>query len=40
MNKEESKDLMQSIIDYPLGILYLQTTELSEVGSDLQGVLY
>ncbi|KOX74168.1 Protein inturned [Melipona quadrifasciata] len=40
MNKEESKDLMQSIMDYPLGVLYLQTTELSEVGPDLQGVLY
>ncbi|KAG6797320.1 protein inturned [Apis mellifera caucasica] len=40
MNKEESKDLMQSIINYPLGVLYLQTTELSEVGPELQGVLY
>ncbi|XP_020718480.1 protein inturned isoform X1 [Bombus terrestris] len=40
LNKEESKDLMHSIVDYPLGILYLQTTELSEVGPELQGVLY
>lgn len=40
MNKKESKDLMQSIINYPLGVLYLQTTELSEVGPELQGVLY
>lgn len=40
MNKEESKDLMQSILNYPLGVLYLQTTELSEMGPELQGVLY
>ncbi|XP_017889125.1 protein inturned [Ceratina calcarata] len=40
MNKEESKDLMGSIVDYPLGVLYLRTTELSEIGSELQGVLY
>ncbi|XP_017799243.1 PREDICTED: protein inturned [Habropoda laboriosa] len=40
MNREESKDLMQSIIDYPLGVLYLRTTELSEMGPELQGVLY
>ncbi|CAL7946624.1 unnamed protein product [Xylocopa violacea] len=40
MNKDESKDLMQSIIDYPLGVLYLRTTELSEMGPELQGVLY
>ncbi|XP_053978115.1 protein inturned isoform X1 [Hylaeus volcanicus] len=40
MNKEESKDLMQSILNYPLGVLYLRITELSEMGSELQGVLY
>ncbi|XP_043256589.1 protein inturned [Colletes gigas] len=40
MNKEESKDLMQSLLNYPLGVLYLRTTELSEMGPELQGVLY
>ncbi|XP_031848472.1 inturned planar cell polarity protein isoform X3 [Nomia melanderi] len=40
MNKEESKDLMESILNYPLGVLYLHTTEISEMGSELQGVLY
>nr|XP_033322916.1 protein inturned isoform X1 [Megalopta genalis] len=40
MNREESKDLMQSIINYPLGVLYLQTTEISEMGPELHGVLY
>nr|XP_034172113.1 protein inturned isoform X1 [Osmia lignaria] len=40
MNKEESKELMQSMIDYPIGVLYLQTTELSEMGPEFQNVLY
>lgn len=40
MNKEESKNLMHSIISFPVGVLYLRTTELSEAGPELQGVLY
>ena len=40
MNKEETKELMQSILSYPLGVLYLRITELSEMGPELQGVLY
>lgn len=31
---------MESLLDYPLGVIYLKTTDLSEVGQELQGVLY
>lgn len=31
---------MELLLDYPLGVLYLKTTDLSEVGQEFQGVLY
>ncbi|XP_046835061.1 protein inturned isoform X2 [Vespa crabro] len=40
VNKGESVNLMESLLIYPLGIIYLCTTDLSETGQELQGVLY
>ncbi|XP_029659336.1 protein inturned isoform X2 [Formica exsecta] len=40
INRENSNSLMELLLDYPLGVLYLKTTDLSEVGQELQGVLY
>lgn len=31
---------MESLSDYPLGIIYLKTADLSEVAQELQDVLY
>jgi len=31
---------MESLLDYPLGVMYLKTADLSEMGQELQGVLY
>ncbi|KAF7384454.1 hypothetical protein HZH68_014066 [Vespula germanica] len=40
VNKGESVNLIESLLIYPLGIIYLCTTDLSETGQELQGVLY
>lgn len=40
VNRGNSNSLMESLLDYPLGVIYLKTTDLSEVGQELQGVLY
>ncbi|GAB1864614.1 Protein inturned [Camponotus japonicus] len=40
VNRENNNSLMESLLDYPLGVIYLKTTDLSEVGQELQGVLY
>ncbi|KAK2587178.1 hypothetical protein KPH14_002926 [Odynerus spinipes] len=40
VNKGESVHLMENLLNYPLGIIYLHTTDLSETGQELQGVLY
>jgi len=31
---------MESLLNYPLGVIYLKTADLSEMGQELQGVLY
>lgn len=31
---------MESLLDYPLGIIYLKTGDLIETGQELQGILY
>jgi len=31
---------MESLLNYPLGVIYLKTADLSEIGQELQGVLY
>lgn len=31
---------MESLLDYPLGVIYLKTADLSEMGQEFQGVLY
>ncbi|XP_024887243.1 protein inturned isoform X2 [Temnothorax curvispinosus] len=40
INKENSNSFMESLLDYPLGVIYLKTADLSEMGQELQGVLY
>ncbi|EZA55008.1 PDZ domain-containing protein [Ooceraea biroi] len=40
VNKENSCPFMESLLDYPLGVIYLKTADLSEMGQELQGVLY
>ncbi|KAG7201957.1 hypothetical protein KM043_004661 [Ampulex compressa] len=40
VNREDDENVMQILSDYPLGILYLKTMELSEAGKELQGVSY
>lgn len=40
MNKENNNPLMESLLDYSLGVIYLKTTDLSEMGQEFQGVLY
>jgi len=32
--------LMESLLDYSLGVIYLKTADLSEMGQEFQGVLY
>jgi len=31
---------MESLLNYPLGVIYLKISDLSEIGQELQGVLY
>lgn len=40
MNKKNSNFFMESLLDCPLGVIYLKTADLSEMGQELQGVLY
>lgn len=40
VNKGESVNSMENLLIYPLGVIYLCTTDLSETGQELQGVLY
>lgn len=40
MNKKNSNSFMESLLDCPLGVMYLKTADLSEMGQELQGVLY
>ncbi|XP_012537346.1 protein inturned isoform X2 [Monomorium pharaonis] len=40
MNKENSSSFMESLLHYPLGVIYLKTADLLEMGQELQGVLY
>ncbi|XP_071571920.1 protein inturned isoform X2 [Temnothorax nylanderi] len=40
INKKNSNSFMESLLDYPLGVIYLKTADLSEMGQELQGVLY
>ncbi|XP_018355019.1 PREDICTED: protein inturned isoform X1 [Trachymyrmex septentrionalis] len=40
VNKESSNFFMESLLNYPLGVTYLKTADLSEMGQELQGVLY
>ncbi|XP_025073421.1 protein inturned, partial [Pogonomyrmex barbatus] len=40
VNKESSNSFMESLLDHPLGIIYLKTADLSEMGPEMQGVLY
>lgn len=40
MNKENNNPLMESLLDYSLGVTYLKTADLSEMGQEFQGVLY
>ncbi|XP_063981427.1 protein inturned [Diachasmimorpha longicaudata] len=40
VDKEETKKLMESLLDYSFGVIYLQTSGLSESGPELQGVTY
>ncbi|XP_011298415.1 protein inturned [Fopius arisanus] len=40
VDKEESKKLMAALLDYSVGVIYLQTSVLSESGPELQGVTY
>ncbi|KAL6436477.1 hypothetical protein ACFW04_004751 [Cataglyphis niger] len=40
VNRKNSSSLMELLLDYPVGVLYLKTTDLSEVGQEFQGVLY
>ncbi|XP_011142011.1 protein inturned [Harpegnathos saltator] len=40
VNKENNNLYMESLLNYPLGVIYLKTADLSEMGQELQGVLY
>ncbi|XP_034934477.1 protein inturned [Chelonus insularis] len=40
VDKERSQKFMESLLDYSFGVIYLQTSGLSEAGPELQGVLY
>lgn len=40
IDKEGSRNLMESLLSHPVGVAYLKTTGLSESGPELQGVLY
>ncbi|XP_011876832.1 PREDICTED: protein inturned [Vollenhovia emeryi] len=40
VNKKSSASFMESLLDCPLGVIYLKTADLSEMGQELQGVLY
>ncbi|XP_011694656.1 PREDICTED: protein inturned [Wasmannia auropunctata] len=40
LSKETSSSFMESLLNYPLGVIYLKTADLSEMGQELQGVLY
>lgn len=40
VDKEASTKLMESLLDYSFGVIYLQTSGLSETGPELQGVMY
>ncbi|XP_012278022.1 protein inturned isoform X2 [Orussus abietinus] len=40
VDKEGSKHLMESLLNYSLGVIYLKTTGLPETGPELQGMLY
>ncbi|XP_066589058.1 protein inturned isoform X2 [Prorops nasuta] len=40
INKNENANIMKSLMKHPVGILYLNTTDLSEIGAETQGVLY
>ncbi|KYM97363.1 PREDICTED: protein inturned [Cyphomyrmex costatus] len=40
VNKEFNNSFMESLLNYPLGVIYLKTADLSEIGQELQDVLY
>ncbi|KAG8039143.1 hypothetical protein G9C98_003450 [Cotesia typhae] len=40
VDRERSKKFMNALLDYSFGVIYLQTSGLSETGPELQGVMY
>ncbi|KAK0091973.1 hypothetical protein PV326_002431 [Microctonus aethiopoides] len=40
VDRNGSKQFMESLLDYSFGIIYLQTIGLTETGPELQGVMY
>jgi hypothetical protein len=40
VNKENGCPFMESLLTYPLGVIYLKISDLSEIGQELQDVLY
>ncbi|XP_057318515.1 protein inturned [Microplitis mediator] len=40
VDRERSKKFMDALLDYSFGVIYLQTSGLSETGPEMQGVLY
>ena len=40
VDKEGSKNQMESLLDYSVGVIYLKTTGLLETGPEFQGVVY